>query len=148
MTLCNMVVEAGAKNGVVPADSTTFKYLEGKTTIPYEPVSSDGAARYGNFTVQFHGFLDSKGHALGAKFVNGGVTCAVSYRSTDLMSQSLSQLLPRCGPLAMFPWPISLTLDNTRTYLLMDQVDPSILDAECLGPPTVHCKVSSSVTVG
>ena len=28
MTLCNMVVEAGGKNGVVPADSTTFKYLE------------------------------------------------------------------------------------------------------------------------
>ncbi|CAK9189454.1 unnamed protein product [Sphagnum troendelagicum] len=46
MTLCNMVVEAGAKNGVVPADSTTFKYLEGKTSIPYEPVSSDGAASF------------------------------------------------------------------------------------------------------
>ncbi|CAJ1968082.1 unnamed protein product [Sphenostylis stenocarpa] len=28
MTLCNMVVEAGGKNGIVPADSTTFKYLE------------------------------------------------------------------------------------------------------------------------
>lgn len=28
MTLCNMVVEAGGKNGVVPADSTTFKYLQ------------------------------------------------------------------------------------------------------------------------
>lgn len=28
MTLCNMVVEAGGKNGVVPADATTFKYLE------------------------------------------------------------------------------------------------------------------------
>lgn len=28
MTLCNMVVEAGGKNGVVPADVTTFKYLE------------------------------------------------------------------------------------------------------------------------
>ena len=28
MTLCNMVVEAGGKNGVVPADSTTHKYLE------------------------------------------------------------------------------------------------------------------------
>lgn len=28
MTLCNMVVEAGGKNGVVPADETTFKYLE------------------------------------------------------------------------------------------------------------------------
>jgi 3-isopropylmalate/(R)-2-methylmalate dehydratase large subunit len=28
MTLCNMVIEAGGKNGVVPPDSTTFKYLE------------------------------------------------------------------------------------------------------------------------
>lgn len=28
MTLCNMVVEAGGKNGVIPPDSTTFKYLE------------------------------------------------------------------------------------------------------------------------
>nr|GEY26772.1 3-isopropylmalate dehydratase large subunit, chloroplastic-like [Tanacetum cinerariifolium] len=28
MTLCNMVVEAGGKNGIVPADATTFKYLE------------------------------------------------------------------------------------------------------------------------
>lgn len=37
MTLCNMVVEAGGKNGVVPADSTTFKYLE---------VSMDTYGRY------------------------------------------------------------------------------------------------------
>lgn len=28
MTLCNMVIEAGGKNGVVPADETTYKYLE------------------------------------------------------------------------------------------------------------------------
>ncbi|PKA56281.1 3-isopropylmalate dehydratase [Apostasia shenzhenica] len=28
MTLCNMVIEAGGKNGVVPADNTTFNYLE------------------------------------------------------------------------------------------------------------------------
>ncbi|GMN53307.1 hypothetical protein TIFTF001_022448 [Ficus carica] len=46
MTLCNMVVEAGGKNGVVPADSTTYKYLEDKTSKPYEPVYSDAQARY------------------------------------------------------------------------------------------------------
>ncbi|KAG5240725.1 3-isopropylmalate dehydratase [Salix suchowensis] len=46
MTLCNMVIEAGGKNGVVPADRTTFKYLEDKTTIPYEPVYSDAQARF------------------------------------------------------------------------------------------------------
>ncbi|KAL9236491.1 hypothetical protein vseg_011155 [Gypsophila vaccaria] len=46
MTLCNMVVEAGGKNGVVPVDNTTLNYLEGKSSIPYEPVYSDGQASY------------------------------------------------------------------------------------------------------
>ncbi|XP_048235011.1 3-isopropylmalate dehydratase large subunit, chloroplastic isoform X2 [Ricinus communis] len=46
MTLCNMVIEAGGKNGVIPADSTTFKYLEDKTSVPYEPVYSDEQARF------------------------------------------------------------------------------------------------------
>ncbi|CAK9181522.1 unnamed protein product [Ilex paraguariensis] len=46
MTLCNMVIEAGGKNGIVPADSTTDKYLEGKTYVPYAPVYSDTQARF------------------------------------------------------------------------------------------------------
>ncbi|KAL0388319.1 UNVERIFIED_CONTAM: 3-isopropylmalate dehydratase large subunit, chloroplastic [Sesamum radiatum] len=46
LTLCNMVVEAGGKNGIIPADSTTYKYLEDKTSLPYEPVVSDGDARF------------------------------------------------------------------------------------------------------
>lgn len=48
MTLCNMVVEAGGKNGVVAADQITFDYLEGKTTSSFEPQYSDEAARYFN----------------------------------------------------------------------------------------------------
>ncbi|KAL5726792.1 aconitate hydratase [Ranunculus cassubicifolius] len=46
MTLCNMVIEAGGKNGVVPADRTTFKYLEDKTTMDFEPLYSDDKARF------------------------------------------------------------------------------------------------------
>ncbi|KVI00358.1 Aconitase/3-isopropylmalate dehydratase large subunit, alpha/beta/alpha [Cynara cardunculus var. scolymus] len=46
MTLCNMVVEAGGKNSVIPADATTFKYLEDRTSVPYEPVYSDDQARF------------------------------------------------------------------------------------------------------
>ncbi|MBA0800006.1 hypothetical protein Gohar_010482 [Gossypium harknessii] len=46
MTLCNMVIEAGGKNGVVAADSTTFKYLEDKASVPYEPVYSDALASF------------------------------------------------------------------------------------------------------
>ncbi|CAN1279041.1 3-isopropylmalate dehydratase large subunit, chloroplastic, partial [Linum perenne] len=44
MTLCNMVIEAGGKNGVVSADNTTFNYLEGKTSLPYEPIYSEQQA--------------------------------------------------------------------------------------------------------
>ena len=46
MTICNMVVEAGGKNGVVPADQTTFDYVEARTSEPYEPVYSDEAAAF------------------------------------------------------------------------------------------------------
>lgn len=46
MTLCNMVIEGGGKNGVVAADKVTFEYLEGRTDKPFEPVYSDGGAGY------------------------------------------------------------------------------------------------------
>ncbi|KAF3680640.1 3-isopropylmalate dehydratase large subunit [Capsicum annuum] len=46
MTLCNMVIEAGGKNGVIPADKTTYDYLKDKTTVHYEPVYGDGKARF------------------------------------------------------------------------------------------------------
>ena len=73
MTLCNMVVEAGGKNGVIPPDATTFNYVEvcmmvlfslfsrkimlsnlhcfsyllqNRTSVPFQPVYSDGNARY------------------------------------------------------------------------------------------------------
>ena len=46
MTVCNMVVEAGGKNGVCPADQTTFDYVEARTKEAYEPVYSDGDASF------------------------------------------------------------------------------------------------------
>ncbi|PHT39284.1 3-isopropylmalate dehydratase large subunit [Capsicum baccatum] len=46
MTLCNMVIEAGGKNGVIPADKTTYDYLKDKTTVHYEPVYGDEKARF------------------------------------------------------------------------------------------------------
>ena len=36
MKLCNMVVEAEAKNGVVVADQITFNYLERKISSSFE----------------------------------------------------------------------------------------------------------------
>jgi 3-isopropylmalate/(R)-2-methylmalate dehydratase large subunit len=46
MTLCNMSVEMGAKNGIVEPDETTRKFLEGRITKPYETFKSDPDAKY------------------------------------------------------------------------------------------------------
>jgi 3-isopropylmalate/(R)-2-methylmalate dehydratase large subunit len=46
MTLCNMSVEMGAKNGIVESDDTTRKFLEGRVTKPCEAFKSDAAAKY------------------------------------------------------------------------------------------------------
>ncbi len=41
MTLCNMAIEAGARNGMVAADETTFAYLKGR---PYAPRDTEWQA--------------------------------------------------------------------------------------------------------
>ena len=46
MTLCNMTVEMGAKNGIVEPDATTRKFLDGRTSKPFEELKSDEDARY------------------------------------------------------------------------------------------------------
>jgi 3-isopropylmalate/(R)-2-methylmalate dehydratase large subunit len=46
MTLCNMVIEAGAKAGIVPPDEKTINYLQGRTGLPLKPILSDHDALY------------------------------------------------------------------------------------------------------
>ncbi|XWK89529.1 MAG: 3-isopropylmalate dehydratase large subunit [Phormidium sp.] len=46
MTLCNMAIEAGGKNGTVAADETTFAYLRDRTYKPFEPVYTDADAKF------------------------------------------------------------------------------------------------------
>ncbi|MBV8885068.1 MAG: 3-isopropylmalate dehydratase, partial [Chroococcidiopsidaceae cyanobacterium CP_BM_RX_35] len=41
MTLCNMAIEAGGKNGVVAPDATTFEYVRARTSKPFEAVYTD-----------------------------------------------------------------------------------------------------------
>jgi len=54
MTLCNMAVEMGAKNGIIEPDETTRKFLEGRVkTLPnFESLKSDKDAVYER-TVEF-----------------------------------------------------------------------------------------------
>jgi len=46
MTLTNMAIEAGGKNGIIAADQKTVDYVEARTDMPYELVTSDADARY------------------------------------------------------------------------------------------------------
>ncbi len=45
-TICNMAIEAGAKNGIFPVDETTKEYLKERVTRDYEIVSADEGALY------------------------------------------------------------------------------------------------------
>jgi 3-isopropylmalate/(R)-2-methylmalate dehydratase large subunit len=48
MTLCNMVIEAGGKNGVIAPDKVTLDYVNArnKQGIAYTPVTSDQGAKF------------------------------------------------------------------------------------------------------
>jgi len=46
LTMANMAVEAGAKNGIVPPDEITRRYVEGRAKRPYKFYQSDPDAAY------------------------------------------------------------------------------------------------------
>ena len=46
LTIANMAIEAGAKNGIFPFDETTKEYVDGRVKGSYEPVASDADAKY------------------------------------------------------------------------------------------------------
>jgi len=46
MTICNMAIEAGGKNGVIAADDVTLQYVRSRTDKPFEVVASDPDAAY------------------------------------------------------------------------------------------------------
>ena len=45
-TICNMAIEAGAKNGIFPVDDQTIAYIEKHSKKPYEVFEADEDARY------------------------------------------------------------------------------------------------------
>ena len=45
-TVCNMAIEAGAKNGIFPVDERTLAYLDGRVSRPYTAFDSDADAQY------------------------------------------------------------------------------------------------------
>jgi len=46
MTICNMAIEAGGKNGIIPADELTENYVRARTDKPFTVLRSDEDAEY------------------------------------------------------------------------------------------------------
>lgn len=46
LTIANMAIEAGAKNGIFPVDDITKAYIKDRVTNPYEIVEADADAKY------------------------------------------------------------------------------------------------------
>jgi len=46
LTICNMAIEAGAKNGIFPVDDVTRAYVEGRVNRPWTAVEADADAEY------------------------------------------------------------------------------------------------------
>lgn len=46
MTICNMAIEAGGKNGIIAADDTTLNYVHERTSKPFTVFQSDTDAEY------------------------------------------------------------------------------------------------------
>lgn len=46
LTMCNMAIEAGGKNGIIEPDEITRQYVEGRTKRPYTFYTSDPDAQY------------------------------------------------------------------------------------------------------
>lgn len=44
--ICNMAIEAGAKNGIFPVDEITINYMNGRCERPYTTYSADNDAKY------------------------------------------------------------------------------------------------------
>lgn len=46
MTICNMAIEAGGKNGIIAPDEKTIDYVKARTNKPFEVFASDPDAEY------------------------------------------------------------------------------------------------------
>ena len=49
MTVCNMSIEAGAKAGLIAADSTTFEFLRGRERVPHGAAWDAAVSRWSTF---------------------------------------------------------------------------------------------------
>ncbi|HJS81655.1 MAG TPA: 3-isopropylmalate dehydratase large subunit [Nitrososphaera sp.] len=81
LTLTNMTTEAGAKNGIIEPDETTYAYLRERTDSQYSPVTGDSDAEYSEvFTYE----IEKIEPTVAKPFSPGNITVARELQGTEL----------------------------------------------------------------
>lgn len=81
LTLTNMTTEAGAKNGIIEPDETTFAYLRERTDSKYIPVAGDQGAEFSDvFTYE----IEKIEPTVAKPFSPGNITVARELQGTEL----------------------------------------------------------------
>ena len=81
LTLTNMTTEAGAKNGIIEPDETTYTYLRERTDAKYSPVHGDPDAHYSEvFTYE----IEKLEPIVAKPFSPGNISVARELQGTEL----------------------------------------------------------------
>ena len=81
LTLTNMTTEAGAKNGIIEPDETTYTYLSERTDTKYSPVHGDPDAHYSEvFTYE----IEKLEPIVAKPFSPGNISAARELQGTEL----------------------------------------------------------------
>jgi 3-isopropylmalate/(R)-2-methylmalate dehydratase large subunit len=81
LTLTNMTTEAGAKNGIIEPDETTYAYLRERTDAKYSSVHGDENARYSEtFTIE----VEKMEPTVAKPYSPGNIAAARELQGTEL----------------------------------------------------------------
>ena len=81
LTLTNMTTEAGAKNGIIEPDETTFAYIRERTDAHYSPVVGDTDAEYSEiFTYE----IEKLEPTVAKPFSPGNIAAARELQGTEI----------------------------------------------------------------
>ncbi|HKU48900.1 MAG TPA: 3-isopropylmalate dehydratase large subunit [Nitrososphaera sp.] len=81
LTLTNMTTEAGAKNGIIEPDETTYAYLRERTNATYSPVTGDSDAHYSEvFTYE----IEKIEPTVAKPFSPGNIVAARELQGTEI----------------------------------------------------------------
>jgi 3-isopropylmalate/(R)-2-methylmalate dehydratase large subunit len=81
LTLTNMTTEAGAKNGIIEPDETTYTYLRERTDAKYSPMHGDPDAHYSEvFTYE----IEKLEPIVAKPFSPGNISAARELQGTEL----------------------------------------------------------------